>query len=125
MTLYEEPVGEPENVRMARLHSLLTKNKKDSSLPSQNKNPRRKPVVFQDPQRRAARWASRTHIDTVARRASPTPEETPSRNPRSISKPMSLPLQGLVFAASLLTFDRAVTPAETSRVACCRHAPIS
>ncbi|KAK3203638.1 hypothetical protein GRF29_106g171284 [Pseudopithomyces chartarum] len=105
--MYEESVSEPEDVRMARLHSLLTKSK-TPLLPIQNKNPRRTPSVPSQTEDHYGKpiLSKRLTFNTPPR-ASPFPEDTtspfdpppkqsqesPSRPLRTIKPPPISPLR--------------------------------
>ncbi|KAF1970323.1 hypothetical protein BU23DRAFT_601038 [Bimuria novae-zelandiae CBS 107.79] len=91
--VYEESVSEPDEVRMARLSSLLSKSeKRPPLLPQQNKNPRRAPIVLKDSPCRHDTRASRLQLsfEDIPRSASPALEDTPSRTLRSIKPSQQL-----------------------------------
>lgn len=85
--IYEESVSEPEEVRMARLHSLLTKTK-SPLLPKQKHIPRR-PLIL-SPVRKSSNPRQPSHLvpesdDTAAEPRDTSPANTPSRPLRTIS----------------------------------------
>lgn len=75
----KDPVNEPEKTRMARLHSLLTRNKdstSDLSPPPKKKHSRRTQIVLKDSQHVSdGQMPTRIVMD-------PTPPRTPSRTDR-------------------------------------------